>query len=61
LPLLYEEPSTYFGAYSKQYDIDYVFIGSSELANYSIDLAYFADHFEVFYQNNSVTIYSVNP
>ncbi|MEZ4628211.1 MAG: hypothetical protein R2912_09075 [Eubacteriales bacterium] len=33
LPLLYEEPSTYFGAYSKQYDIDYVFIGSSELGS----------------------------
>jgi hypothetical protein len=61
LPLLYEEPSTYFGAYSKQYDIDYVFIGSSELANYTIDLPYFADHFDVFYQNNSVAIYSVNP
>ena len=60
LPMMYEEPSTYFGAYAKQYDIDYVFIGSSELANYSVDLPYFAEHCSVFYQNGSVTIYSVN-
>ena len=60
LHLLYEQPSTYFSAYAKQYDIDYVFIGSSELANYQIDLGYFADNFPVFYQNGSVTIYSVH-
>ena len=60
LHLMYEEPSTYFGAYAKQYDIDYVFIGSSELANYSVDLPYFAENLEVFYQNGSVTIYNVN-
>ena len=61
LPLMYEEPSTYFGAYAQQYDVDYVFIGSSELANYQVDLAFFADHFDVFYQNATVTIYSVHP
>lgn len=60
LHLLYEQPSTYFSAYAKQYDIDYVFIGSSELANYQIDLGYFSDNFPVFYQNGSVTIYSVH-
>ncbi len=60
LSLLYEAPDEYFDALAKQYDIDYVFIGSSELANYSVDLPYFAEHFSVFYQNGSVTIYSVN-
>lgn len=60
LELLYEKPSTYFSAYAKEYGIDYVFIGASELANYQIDLKYFADQFPVFYQNGSVIIYSVH-
>ncbi len=60
LPLLYEEPSTYFSYLAKQYNIDYVFIGSSERANYDIDYDYFAGHFSVFYQNDSVVIYSVH-
>ncbi len=59
LPLLYEQPEEYFDTLAKEYDVDYVFIGSSELANYVVDLDYFAAHFEVFYQNETVTIYSV--
>lgn len=59
LLLLYENPAVYFSTYSKRYDIDYVFIGSSELANYQVDLAYFAANFDVFYQNGTVTIYRV--
>lgn len=59
LPLLYEQPEEYFDTLSEEYDIDYVFIGSSELANYMVDLDYFAAHFDVFYQNATVTIYSV--
>jgi uncharacterized membrane protein len=60
LPLLYEQPEEYFNALAKEYDIDYVFIGASELSNYSVDLNYFTEHFEVFYQNATVTIYSVH-
>ncbi len=60
LPLLYEQPETYFDSLAKEYNIDYVLIGSNERANYSIDLDYFAEHFEVFYQNATVTIYSVH-
>ena len=60
LPLLYEQPETYFDQLAKQYNIDYVFIGSSERANYSIDLDYFAQHFSVFYQNDGVIIYDVH-
>lgn len=60
LPLMYQEPEVYFTTYAKQFDIDYVFIGSSELANYSVDLDYFANQFEVFYQNATVTIYRVH-
>jgi hypothetical protein len=59
LPLLYELPEVYFDTLAEQYDIDYVFIGSSELANYSVDLGYFSQNFEVFYQNATVTIYRV--
>jgi hypothetical protein len=61
LPLLYEQPEEYFSSLSKRYDIDYVFIGDSERANYDIDLSYFERHFSVFYQNNGVVIYSVKP
>ena len=61
LPLLYEQPERYFASLSEQYDIDYVFIGDSERANYDIDLLYFEQHFTVFYQNNGVLIYSVEP
>ena len=61
LPLLFEEPSVYFATYAKLYDIDYVFISPFELSNYDVDLSYFSSNFEVFYQNASVTIYSVNP
>lgn len=60
LPLLYEEPSTYFGFLSKQYNIDYVFIGASERSNYAIDYDYFARNLDVFYQNDSVIIYRVD-
>ena len=60
LPLLYEQPEFYFDSLAKEYNIDYVFIGSSELANYTIDINYFTEHFEVFYQNATVTIYSVH-
>jgi hypothetical protein len=58
LSLLYEQPEEYFSAYAKEYDIDYVLIGDHERANYEIDFDYFADHFTVFYQNDSVVIYS---
>ncbi|MEZ4509725.1 MAG: hypothetical protein R2912_12700 [Eubacteriales bacterium] len=61
LPLLYEQPERYFASLSEQYDIDYVFIGDSERANYDIDLSYFEQHYSVFYQNNSVIIYSIDP
>ncbi len=60
LPLMYEKPEEYLNALAKEYDIDYVFIGASELSNYSVDLNYFTEHFEVFYQNATVTIYSVH-
>lgn len=59
LALLYENPSVYFSTYTKRYNIDYVFISSSELANYQVDLAYFATNLGVFYQNGTVTIYRV--
>ncbi|NLI53063.1 MAG: hypothetical protein GX417_01925 [Clostridiales bacterium] len=59
LPLLYEQPERYFGSLGKEYAIDYVFIGAAERANYDIDYDYFAQHFEVFYQNDTVIIYAV--
>ncbi len=60
LPLLYEQPEVYFDSLGEQLDIDYVFIGGSERANYNIDFDYFADHFKVFYENDSVIIYDVH-
>jgi hypothetical protein len=60
LPLLYEQPSLYFDFYAEKYGIDYVLIGSHERANYDIDYAYFEERFPVFYQNDSVIIYSVD-
>ena len=60
LPLLYEQPEKNFDRLAREYNIDYVLIGDSERANYQIDQEYFADHFKVFYQNNSVIIYSVH-
>jgi len=60
LPLLYEEPSTYFALLSKRLDIDYVLIGEHERANYDVDFDYFSSRFEVFYQNESLIIYSVH-
>ncbi|MEA4913418.1 MAG: hypothetical protein VB061_02495 [Christensenella sp.] len=59
LPCLYEQPEKYFSKLAQKYNIDYVFIGSSELANYVVDVDYFAAHFEVFYQNATVMIYRV--
>ena len=60
LPLLYEHPSTYFAALSRQFDIDYVMIGDNERANYDISYEYFETNFDVFYQNDSVIIYNVH-
>lgn len=59
LALLYEQPSTYFASLSKKLDIDYVLIGEHERANYDIDYDYFSSNFEVFYQNDSLIIYSI--
>jgi len=59
LPLLYEQPSLYFDSLSKKFSVDYVLIGDYERANYDIDYDYFNEHFTVFYQNDSVIIYSV--
>ena len=59
-PLLYEQPEEYFSSLAKQYNIDYVLIGDSERANYNIDYEYFANHFSVYYENDSVIIYSVH-
>lgn len=61
LSLLYEHPEEYFQTLSRKYRIDYVFIGGSERANYQIDEAYFMEHFTVFYQNETVLIYSIHP
>ncbi len=60
LPLLYEQPSLYFDFYAEKYGIDYVLIASHERANYDIDYTYFEEHFSVFYENDTVIIYSVN-
>lgn len=60
LALLYEHPSTYFALLSQQLDIDYILIGDNERANYDIDYDYFNSRFSVFYQNDSVIIYSVH-
>lgn len=59
LPLIYEQPEIYLSTYAKQFDIDYVLIGSSELSNYTVNLAYFAANMDVFYQNGTVTIYRI--
>lgn len=60
LSLLYEQPSLYFDFYAEKYGIDYVLIGSHERANYDIDYTYFEEHFSVFYENDSLVIYSVD-
>jgi len=60
LPLLYEQPSLYFDSLAVKYHIDYVLIGSHERANYDIDYDYFSQRFPVFYENDSVVIYSVD-
>lgn len=56
---LYEQPSTFFEPLAKDYGIDYVFIGPYERSNYDVDDAYFADRFDVFYENDSIVIYRV--
>ena len=61
LALLYEQPEEYFSKLTKQFKIDYVFIGDHERSNYNIDYEYFESHFTVFYQNDSVVIYQVHP
>ncbi len=61
LYMLYEQPDLYFASLSDQYDIDYVLIGDSERANFDIDYDYFSKNFSVWYQNDSVVIYDVNP
>ncbi len=60
LPLMFEQPETYFAALAKQYDVDYVYISPNELANYNVDLAYFASRFDLVYQNETVKIYRVS-
>ena len=60
LSLLYEQPEEYFATLAKEYDIDYVLIGDHERGNYNIDYEYLDSHFQVFYQNDSVVIYSVH-
>ena len=59
LPLMYEKPAEYFAKYAKKYSIDYVMISPFELTNYAVDVDYFASHFDLFYQNGTVTIYRV--
>ena len=59
LPLLYELPSLYFDTLSEKYAIDYVLVGAYERANYAVDEAYFAERFPVFYQNDTLVIYTV--
>ncbi len=61
LKLLYEQPHIYFPALSKEYGIDYVFVGDAERANYDVAFWYFEENFDVFYENGGVNIYSVNP
>lgn len=60
LALLYEQPEEYFAKLSKQFDIDYVFVGDYERSSYTVDYEYFESHFQVFYQNDSVVIYQVH-
>jgi len=60
LPLMYEQPEEYFNKLAKRFNVDYVLISDAERANYTIDYDYFAEHFSVFYQNDSVIIYQVN-
>ncbi|HRX59054.1 MAG TPA: hypothetical protein P5075_09795 [Eubacteriales bacterium] len=60
LPLMYEQPSLYFDSLSEKFGVDYVLIGNYERANYDIDYEYFSENFTVFYQNDSVIIYSVD-
>ncbi len=61
LSKLYEQPGTYFASLAKEYSIDYVLIGENERANYDIDYGYFSSKFDVFYQNDSLVIYRVQP
>ena len=56
---MYEEPGLYFDALSKKYGVDYVLVGPYERGSYAVDEQYFANRFPIFYQNESVTVYTV--
>lgn len=60
LPLLYEQPESYFDSLSRKYGIDYVLLSNYERMNYSCDLQYFDTHFRAVYDENGITIYDIS-
>ncbi len=53
---LYEAPSE---ALLAQWGIDYVMISGWERSDYTVDEAFYAQHYPVWYQNGSYTIYQI--
>ena len=60
LPLLYEQPESYFDSLSRKYGIDYVLLSNYERMNYACDLQYFDTHFRAVYDENGITIYDIS-
>lgn len=57
---LFEEPETTLQALKEVYSIDYVYVGPYERGNYNCNIAYYAAHCRVVFDNGSVVIYDLN-
>lgn len=60
LRTLYEQPAEAFYLLREQYDIAYVWLGFAERYTYDCDMEFFSS-LPLFYENNTVRIYAVNP
>lgn len=49
-----------FEEYTALYGVDYVYIGSSEYANYDVDYDYFAENYDLIYQSGTISIFQIS-
>lgn len=54
------QDSDAFERYAREYGVDYVYIGSTEKADYTIDLAYFEENYPVVFRQGDITVFQIS-
>lgn len=49
-----------FEQYAALYGVDYVYIGSSEYANYTVDYDYFVANYDLIYESETISIFQIS-